>query len=229
MALSLPPSISGRDAVTVSMISGTCPPMISVIAVARALCTERRTAAPCCAPSGTRTRCAPSCWAARCRPTFGSAFAAAITSAIELTGDVGLAEITIGNVPVRMIGSKSFSGSNADVGVEELVDAVRGIGAHRQRVAVGGARAAASFRCCRPRRAVLDEEVLAQALRELLGDVARRDIGALPGLIGDDDAHGLVRIALRGDVVADASAISAAAMVFSNFICCLPCVSGFSN
>ena len=45
----------------------------------------------------------------------GLALAAAISSAIEFAGNDGLAEITIGNVPTRMIGAKSFSESNGSV------------------------------------------------------------------------------------------------------------------
>ena len=46
---------------------------------------------------------------------FGAAFAAARMSATELPGKAGLAAITIGKEPTRMIGSKSFSASNGTV------------------------------------------------------------------------------------------------------------------
>ena len=44
---------------------------------------------------------------------------------------------------------------------------------------------------------VVDEDLLAQRLAEVLGDQAGRDIGALPGLVRHDQAHRLVGIGLR--------------------------------
>ena len=41
----------------------------------------------------------------------GLALAAATSSATELAGNDGLAEITIGSMPTRMIGAKSFAAS----------------------------------------------------------------------------------------------------------------------
>ena len=110
IAFSLPLSISGRDAVTVSIVNGICPPITSVIELLDPLYGTPNSGALLRSFRNSNTRRAVVLGSAM-STDLGFAFAAANSSATELTGAVGLAEITIGNVPVRMIGSKSFSAS----------------------------------------------------------------------------------------------------------------------
>ena len=114
MAFSLPAATCGRTAVTVSMISGTCPPIVSVIAVAEPLYGMPNSGAWLCAFSNSNTMRAVVLGIAM-SADFGADFAAATMSATELPANDGLAAMAIGNEPMRMTGSKSFSASNGSV------------------------------------------------------------------------------------------------------------------
>ena len=110
-AFSLPAATWPREAVAVSMISGTWPPIVSVIAVAEPL-------------YGTPNSGAP---VLRLQQLEDDARRRAGQRDVDLVGlrlgggdqlgdrawpgTSGLAEITIGSMPTRMTGSKSFSAS----------------------------------------------------------------------------------------------------------------------
>ena len=85
--------------------------------------------------------------------------------------------------------------------VQEGVLGVRGVGAHHQGVAVrcslgGGLGADVATGAA----LVFDVEGLPQRPGELLREMACRDVGALPGGVGDDDAHAVARVRLcRGE------------------------------
>jgi len=89
-------------------------------------------------------------------------------------------------------------GIEAGMGVEVRRRRMGAVGSHQQRVAVGrrlggelGADIAARA------GAVLDHDVAAELACELLGDEARRHVGALPGRIGHDQSDRPRRVCLR--------------------------------
>src|SRR5260221_284566 len=72
-------------------------------------------------------------------------------------------------------------------------------GSDRERAALVTARPRSlpSTTCCAAAADVLDEELLAGAVRNFLGQQTRHHIGRPAGRIGNDHAHRPIRIALR--------------------------------
>ena len=113
-------------------------------------------------------------------------------------------------MPTRMIGLEVLLRIEAGRGVQELVHGLGALRAHQQRVAVGRRCAAASVPMLPPAPGLLSTKKLwPSALPRVLGEKASGDVGALPGLIGDDDAHGLAGIGLRRGGSAPAAATGA--------------------
>jgi hypothetical protein len=82
-------------------------------------------------------------------------------------------------------------------GIEELIQHMRAISPHEQGVAVGsGSRHLRCANVAARARTVLHDQRLPKRATEMLGQIARCDVGPLPGLIGNDDTNRLRRIGL---------------------------------
>ncbi|KAG0920097.1 hypothetical protein G6F32_015771 [Rhizopus arrhizus] len=82
--------------------------------------------------------------------------------------------------------------------VEPMVDGLRAVGAIGQRIAVRlGPRSDGRADIAARAGAVFDDEGLAQRFGQVLGQIAAGHVGALPGLVGDDDPHRFGRIFVR--------------------------------